>query len=321
MSTRGELLEILHRGALCVVNSQGDVLCAVGDVNRPSYLRSALKFVQVLPLIESGAADHFAIDDEEIAVMCASHNAEPRHVEVVQRILQKIDVTPDALRCGTHPPMSETAYADLLRAGGVPGVLHNNCSGKHAGFLALAKFLKAPLDNYLNPTHPVQAQVRKAVCELFGVTESNLHCGVDGCSAPNYAMSLRRQALGLARFCDHHHANPLRRAAMDCVIRAVTNHAFMVGGSGRFCTELMSAGEGRIIGKLGAAGAYVLGFPAFGIGAAIKIDDGTLGPQYNVAMELIRATGILPVDALSYSMIFGGPGWRIARSCKWVPAR
>ena len=140
-ATRGDLIEARHRGAACVVNHHGDVLCAFGDVRQPSYMRSALKFIQVLPLIESGAAEKFGIDDEEIAVMCASHSSEPQHIAVVERILDKIGLTADFLKCGTHVPISQPAFEELLRQGETLNAIHNNCSGKHAGFLALASHL------------------------------------------------------------------------------------------------------------------------------------------------------------------------------------
>ena len=196
-TTRSDLVEVQHRGCFCVVRADGTVLIERGDCAALTYPRSSLKFVQVLPLLETTAPGDFGITDDEIALMCASHNAEPRHLAAARSILAKSGLDERHLRCGTHTPLYEPSFAQIMREGQAVGPIHNNCSGKHAGFLALAKHLDADVDRYLDLDHPVQVRIRQAVCDVYDVTEAELHFGVDGCTAPNYGMSLRTWPLGL----------------------------------------------------------------------------------------------------------------------------
>lgn len=248
------------------------------------YPRSCLKYAQVLPLLESGAVEFFGFNDLEIAVMCSSHNAEPCHLATVRSILSKAGIDESDLRCGGHTPVSETAAFQYVRDGAcTPFVDHiyNNCSGKHAGFLALSKYLHEPLEGYLEPSHRVQQLVREAVCAVFDLDILNLQAGVDGCNAPNYAMNARQAAIGYARMSDpvilipH---NPTRQAALVKMIAAITKHSYMIYGEKGYCTDLMTQMEGAVIGKRGAGGVYMTGFVGRGVGCAVKIDSGVMGP-------------------------------------------
>jgi L-asparaginase II len=297
-STRSDLVEIQHRGAFCVVGADGRVWIERGDCGALTYPRSSLKFIQVLPLLETAAVSDFGISDDEIALMCASHSSEPRHVAAARSILAKAGLDERHLRCGTHTPLDETAFAQIIRAGETVAPIHNNCSGKHAGFLALAKHLGADVDRYLELDHPVQARIRQAVCDVYDMTEAELYIGVDGCTAPNYGMSVLRMARGFARLCCPDISwSDIRRSAITHMQRAVLAHPFMVAGTDRFCTDMMLAMEGAVLGKLGAAGVYVFGLPGQGIGGAVKIDDGATGPQYTVVTALLSALGVGPAAA------------------------
>lgn len=310
VGTRNGLPELIHRGAVCVVAADADgsysIQHAVGNIQQWMYLRSAAKFVQVLPLVESGALSHFRFSEEELAVMCASHWGEPFHLAAVRSILGKIGCEEGDLGCGGHAPMESCAY-DYVRAGApTPFVqdVYNNCSGKHAGFLALCKFLGHPIKGYLDPDHPVQRLVKEATCDVFCISPDTIHTGVDGCSAPAFAMPVFNASLGFARLCTAHQVladtatpprfehvgTPLsetRRAAIRRIVSAITTHPHLVRGTGEFCTQLMRAGRGRVIGKIGAGGVYVSGIVGHGLGCAVKIDDGSRGPADNVTMGFL----------------------------------
>lgn len=297
--TRGGRVESVHRGSAVVVDRNGDILWQAGDIETPVFTRSAMKFMQVLPLIESGAADHFQLTDEEIAVICASHNGEPEHLRVVSGLLQRTGISPDALGCGAHRPFHGPAADAILSAGLRWTPLHNNCSGKHTGFLLLSKFIGAPLDSYLDPEHPVQRLVRRAASEMYEWPEADLWPGIDGCSAPNFALPLLHHAIGFRNLTRAWPGNSQREAACARVVRAVTTHPFMVAGTGRYCTDLMRESAGRVIGKVGAEGVYGLALVQEQIGIAIKTDDGAMGPQYHVAQALLEELFNLRIPALA----------------------
>ncbi|MEM7037486.1 MAG: asparaginase [Bacteroidota bacterium] len=291
-TTRNGLVETVHRGAWCMVGEGGKVVASVGDIELRTYPRSAMKLVQVLPLILTGAADALDITPEEIALMCGSHNAEDRHRATALSILEKAAATEADLACGTHDPLSRTVHHSLIASATPTTALYNNCSGKHAGFLALARHIGAPLKGYLLPDHPVQIHVREAVVRIFGLPETELHHGIDGCSAPNYGMPLRHMALGYQRLAAPENLPANWSAAIYCVTAAISAHPFMIAGTDRYCTELMSAAPNQVIAKLGADGVYCMALPHRKRGIAVKIDDGATGPQYNVAQTLLEAQGI-----------------------------
>ena len=286
-----------------------EVVYSYGNIHQMMYPRSAVKYTQILPLLESGAADHFGFTDEEIAVMCASHNGQPEHLAVVRSILSKIGAAESDLSCGGHWPETEFAVQyikDGIDLGGFKEHIFNNCSGKHAGFLALAKYIGAPLTGYLERTHPVQELVRLAVSDVFGIPLDRLHAGVDGCSAPAYAMTVVEAAVGFGKITAFDlNPNETRRAAMRRVVRAVTTFPLMVRGTNSFCTDFLTAGGGDLLGKVGAAGVYVSGILSKRIACAVKIDDGSMGPQYNVTMRFIRWAGVDLSEAIKRDSALG----------------
>ncbi len=272
--TRGTMVESHHRGAAAVVDADGRTVQAWGDVERPVYARSAIKPLQALPLVESGAADHFALDDEELALACASHGGEAMHVERVARWLERIGLGAAHLECAPHMPLDEAAAAVLLRAGQRPSALHNNCSGKHAGFLTTAVHLGEPPQGYIRPEHPVQRRLRRLLEELSGIDLAHAPTGIDGCGMPVIGMSLHATSTAMARLAAPVALTPSRAAATRRIVGAMTAAPAMVAGSDRFCTQLMERVGNAFVLKTGAEGVFTAALPGQGVGVALKIDDG-----------------------------------------------
>jgi L-asparaginase II len=211
---RGPLVESWHRGALAVAAPSGALALQLGDVERPVYPRSAVKALQALPLVESGAAAAFGLSDAELALACSSHNAEPMHVEAARRMLAKAGLEETALECGAHWPRREADRTMVARAAGRPSPIHNNCSGKHAGMLAVCRHMKTATAGYVNRDHPVQQRVRAALEEMTGASLGEAPCGIDGCSIPTYAVPLTALARAFARFAAPEREGAARAAAI-----------------------------------------------------------------------------------------------------------
>jgi L-asparaginase II len=265
--TRGGIVESRHRGAYAVADASGHIAAAEGAIAADVFPRSAVKAFQCLPLILSGAADRFGFTDEEIALCCASHNGEPEHLRVARSLLAKAGNAEALYECGAHWPADETARFALVRRGEACAAVHNNCSGKHAGMLALARQLGADPHGYTRLDHPVQQLIASTIGELCGIDLSGQPVGVDGCSVPTWAIPLKNLAVGFARF-----AAPDFAAARR-IIDAVRAHPFMVAGSGDFDTLIMEAAP-RVFVKTGAEGVYCAAVPHAGLGIALKVDDG-----------------------------------------------
>jgi L-asparaginase II len=278
--TRGGRTESVHLVRAAAVLGRKRLL-ARGDVAEPVFMRSSAKPFQALAVVESGAADSFGFSDEEFAVTCGSHGADDVHVAAVESILRKSGVKPDALRCGVHPPLSPKALKALYAAGKEPTALHNNCSGKHAGMLAAAKRLGAPLGTYLSKSHPVQRRNLANVKRWSGLARVGL--GVDGCSAPNFALPLDAMARMASALASEGGGLGRIRAAM-------TAHPVMVG---RPCVNVMSAAPGRIVSKGGAEGVYLAGFPDSGVGVALKALDGASRPLLHVLLAVVGKLRLL----------------------------
>jgi L-asparaginase II len=272
--TRGETVESAHRGAACVVDIDGKVVMTWGDAAAPVCPRSALKPMQALPLIESGAATRFALSDEELALACASHNAEPEHVRRVEAWLARAGLSQNDLECGSHPPLHPPAAEALARAGQRPCPLHNNCSGKHTGFLCLALQMGAPTRGYIAPGHPAQRETLAAIGAMAGIEVATSPMVRDGCSAPNLFMPLTALATAWARLGQPTALAGLRAAAARRIVDAMKNHPFLFSGTDRPCLALTQALKGRGVAKVGAEGIYAACLPERGLGIAVKIDDG-----------------------------------------------
>ena len=286
---RGGRVESRHRGAGIAIDADGAAALAFGEVDAPVFPRSAVKALQALPLIESGAADQFGLSEVQIALACASHSGERAHVDTAAAMLAKAGLDASALACGAHWPLGEEAARALARAGAAPSPLHNNCSGKHAGFLCLACASGWPHDGYEQAAHPVQRAARAAIAEVTGATLGDDVCGTDGCSIPTYAIPLRALALGFARLATGTGLAPRRAAAARRIFAAVAAHPEMVAGDGRFDTDAMRLFGSRVFVKTGAEGVYCAALPELGLGLAVKADDGaTRAAQVMIAALIER---------------------------------
>jgi L-asparaginase II len=299
---RGPRVESRHHGAVAVVDADGATVFALGDTAMPVYPRSAVKPIQALPLVESGAAERYGFGDEELALACASHGGEPAHVDVANRMLTRAGLDVAALECGTHWPSHQASTQALARNGAAPSALHNNCSGKHAGFLCAACALGAAPDAYAAPEHPVQRAVKAILEDLGGAPIPDERRATDGCSVPTFAMPLADLARGFARLGSGQRLGPVRRQAADRLLRACMAEPWFTAGTGRFCTEVMTALAGAAYLKTGAEGVYAAAVPALGLGIAVKAEDGA-----GRAAEVILAatlTRLLPAQ--------GDTLWRFA---------
>lgn len=290
---RGTLVESFHRGALAIVDADGAVVAALGDTTRPVFPRSAVKVLQALPLVASGAAEQLGLGDEELALACASHNGEPRHVQTAAAMLAKAGLDVDALECGTHWPLLDVAGRELAAAGRSPSALNNNCSGKHAGFLCLACALhgrgglRGWSRGYVGAGHPVMREVTAALQAATGVDLADAPRGIDGCSIPTYGIPLQHLALAFARVATGIGLSPEHAAAARRLRAAVAKAPFMVAGTGRFDTRVMERLGERVFCKVGAEGVYCAALPERGLGVAIKIDDGNNARAAEVAMAAV----------------------------------
>lgn len=271
---RGGRVESVHRGAVCVVDARGATVLALGDVTAPVFPRSAVKALQALPLVESGAADRYRLGEEELAIACGSHGGEPGHVTVVERMLARAGLDAAALECGAHRPSHSPSAEALVRAGRAASALHNNCSGKHAGFLCLARHLGAEPRGYVAPNHPVQRAVRTAIEQLTGATLGEDRCGVDGCSVPTWAVPLANLAHAFARFGTGQGLSATQAEAAARLRAACARKPFFVAGTGRFATVAMERLGERAFVKGGAEGVFCCALPDQGLGIAFKCDDG-----------------------------------------------
>ncbi len=288
---RGPVLESMHRGHVVVCDADGKIIRAWGDPDQVILPRSACKMVQALPLVETGAADAVGLTQRHLAVACASHNGASIHTELVTRWLEDIGQTDEDLRCGPQMPSDREAFNGLVRGGQTPCQYHNNCSGKHTGFLTLARHLGAGPD-YVDPDHPVQQLVREAFEDVTG--QPSPAFGIDGCSAPNFATTIRGLARAMAKFAVARPSSGSdRMRAMARLVAAMRSHPDLVAGEGRACTELMRAMEGRAALKTGAEGVYVAILPEKGLGVAIKIEDGATRASECALAEVLVQLGVL----------------------------
>jgi L-asparaginase II len=300
---RGGIVESAHRGAYAVVDADGALHSAQGDVERPIFPRSAVKVLQALPLVESGAADRWRLGDEHLALACASHNGEPAHVAAAAAMLAQCGVDSAALECGVHWPYRENFQREMAARGETPTALHNNCSGKHAGFICLGCLMaedddrRAFVADYVKPGHPVMREVTAALQATTGHDLANASVGTDGCSIPTFAIPLRRLALAFARLGSGTGLRPGHAAAAKRLRAAVAKAPFMVGGSGRFDSRVMERLGERVFCKVGAEGVYCAALPEAGLGVAIKVDDGNNARACEVVIAALIAHLVRLSDA------------------------
>ena len=300
---RGGIVESMHRGAVAVVDADGAVHTALGDIERPVFPRSAIKLLQALPLVESGAAERFGLGDESLALACASHRGEDMHVRAAAATLAAVGLDAGVLECGVHWPYDEASARALAARGATPGALHNNCSGKHAGFVCLGCTMSGDDDprrflrGYVSPDHPVMREVSSALQASTGFDLTRTAAGTDGCSIPTYAIPLRHLAHAFARVgtgvgLRDGHARAARRLRA-----AVAAAPLMVAGSGRFDSLVMAHFGERVFCKVGAEGMYCAALPQRGLGIAIKMDDGNNARACEVALAALLGSLVAADDA------------------------
>lgn len=309
--TRGRIVESTHFGAIAVVDSHGKLLHSYGDPQTVAFLRSSAKPFQAMPFFERGGPQAFGLTQKEQAIICASHEGSDEHLRVVQSLQTKVGIRESDLKCGIHMPGDAHAYKTLIATGEEPTPNRNNCSGKHSGLLAHAKMRGLPLDTYLDPQHPIQQDILACLAEMCNYPKEQVELGVDGCSAPNFAVPFYHAALAFARLCDPQDVPGGRAKACHEITAAMTAYPEMVSGRSEFDCRLMRVGRGRIVCKRGAEGYQALGLmPGMlgpgspGIGITFKVSDGDLLfrtiniEPYNrvrpaVALEILRQIGAL----------------------------
>jgi L-asparaginase II len=286
--TRGELVESVHTGALAVSRPNGELLLSIGNIHRPVYPRSAVKAFQAIPVFETGAADALEFSDADIALACASHSGTEAHVSRASDILSRAKLSERDLGCGAHMPMGEETMRRLLQSGTVPNQLHNNCSGKHAAMVGTCAHCGNPVAGYTDVTHPHQQRIAQVLADVMGDGFDARCYGIDGCSAPNWAVPLKDLANGFAKLATGEGLSKDRAKISQRIMRACWAAPEMVAGPGRLDTTVMTELPGRVFTKTGAEGVYCGAFPELGLGFALKIDDGNPRASMAVAEWLIR---------------------------------
>ena len=297
---RGESVENTHAAHVAVVDANGTLLYSFGDPRRMTLARSAAKPAQALAVVETGALDRFDFDDADLALMCASHNSEARHVERALAMLAKSRATEADLRCGAHAPLLDAVWKDWIRRDFTATSVCSNCSGKHAGMLAAARAMDADIADYHLPDHPVQVRVKRTVAELCDLPDDGVQWAIDGCNLPTPAFALDRLARLYAKIAVAGSQAEVtgRQAALARIYRAMTMYPELVAGEGRFCTALMRAFDGDLVGKVGADASYAIGVrqgpahPTGTIGIAVKVEDGNSTALYAIVTDVLRQLGI-----------------------------
>ena len=277
--TRGRVMESTHFGSIAVVDSTGKLLHSLGNPHTVAFLRSSAKPFQVIPFVERGGVEHFNFTQSELSISCASHESAQMHLDTVKALQSKIGIQEHDLQCGAHMPGDASKLRMVIQQNRLPTPNFNNCSGKHTAMLAYAKMRGLPLENYLDSNHPIQQDILAAFSEMCAIEKEKVELGIDGCSAPNFAVPLLNAALGMARLCDPRTLSEARATACRKITTAMTTHPEMISNHGEFDCELMKVGAGRIVTKRGAEGFQLMGLmPAVygenGVGIAFKVTDG-----------------------------------------------
>ena len=297
---RGETVESIHRGHLIIISGAGEIVARIGNPETVTFWRSSAKPFQALPFILTGAAQHFEFTEKEIALACGSHSGEDFHVETVEKMLEKAGFAEKDLHCGAQLPFDAKTAERITCSGETPTQLHNNCSGKHAAMLALARHIGADIQTYEHLENPVQQNVLETVSAFTDIPENAVKIGIDGCALPNFALPISAMARAFAKLvCPPVSFDEKLREASRQIVSAMMNFPEMIGGTKRLDTMIMHAAPGKIISKIGAEGVYLAGVLPnerwkTGLGIAFKIEDGDdQRARTVVAIELLRRLGIL----------------------------
>lgn len=291
--TRGATVESIHRGIVAVVDTKGNKIASVGDTSYFTYIRSAAKPIQALPILEQGAADRFGFSLEDIALIISSHSGEEEHVRIGRQLMDKIGLESIYLLCGTHPPLHQDTAKELSARGQAPSVFHCTCSGKHAGMLALAKHLELSLDDYYILEHQVQQFMLQTISEFADMDKTDIGIGIDGCGVPVFALPIEKMAYIYARWADPIDFCDKRINACSILSEAVTTYPRLVGGTRRLASDLMKITGKKLLAKDGNEGIFCIGVPSRGWGIAVKIEDGSNRAVAPVVIETLRQLGLL----------------------------
>ncbi|KAF2000381.1 thermolabile L-asparaginase [Amniculicola lignicola CBS 123094] len=301
VSDRGGIIENKHTVHAAIVDSQGNLLYSVGNPSRMTLIRSSAKPFQTVAILETGAADKFHWENEDIALLCASHSSEPKHISRARNILKKAGVAEGVLACGGHPALNATVNREWIKEDYIPTAICNNCSGKHAGMAAGAISLGEKALGYQEFSHPMQRRVRRVVEEMSDLSEDKVLWAVDGCNLPTPALSLKKAAMMYARLAEARDTKDIpskREEHLARIHESMSSHPDLVGGEGRFCTLLMEAFDGAVVGKIGADACYGVSVRAAAsslgqaIGIAVKVEDGNLDMVYSAVVQILHLLDI-----------------------------
>ncbi len=300
--TRGDLVESRHQLSIAVADPAGRIVASSGDPQLVTFWRSSAKFFQAVPLVAEGGADALGVTQEELALVCASHNGEDRHADVARALLARCGAGEDDLVCGPHSSLSDAVAKAMAKRGERPTRLHNNCSGKHAGMIAAARHAGWDSAGYHAPAHPVQRRCHDEVSRWTGLHVDDIPHGTDGCGVPSFALPLAAMATAYARLAaaaagdDVPDVPAASLAGMRRLVAAVRAHPFLLAGTGRLDTELLEATQGRVLAKIGAEGVYSAALFEARLGVAFKVEDGALralGPALLAVLDQL-APGVVP---------------------------
>ena len=319
--TRGSVVEATHFGSIAVVDSTGKLLNSYGDPHTVAFLRSSAKPFQALPFVEYGGVEHYGFTQSELSISCASHETSQMHLDTVTAMQKKIGIHESSLQCGGHLPGDSSKLKQVIKEDIKPTSNFNNCSGKHTAMLAFAKMRGLPLETYLDFDHPIQKEILKTFSEMCGIEMDKVQLGIDGCSAPNFAVPLINAALGMARICDPRDLSEARAVACKKITAAMSAHPEMVSNHGEFDCELMNIGAGRLVTKRGAEGFQIIGlmpgvYGEKGVGIAFKVTDGdkssmndslesTARVRPSVTLEILHQLKVLNESELQSLSKFG----------------
>lgn len=290
---RDSYVESKHTGTIVVVNDRGEMIGHVGNPQREIFARSSMKLFQVIPAIEAGIVEKYNLTSKDISLFCASHSGEEFHTSAVQHNLQKASLHISALKCGTHPPRHVPTYEKMLKEGQTFSPIHNNCSGKHTGMLLTAVAQNEETETYYQMTHPVQQRILHAISHICEYPAEKIKMGVDGCGVPVHRLPMYNIALGYANFASTEKYDEQRKEAIQIMVQSIIEAPEMIGGTNRFCSDLIRVCNGKLIAKAGAEGVYCVGHLEKKLGIVVKIDDGNPRASYPAVMEVLRQLSLV----------------------------
>ncbi|HSQ88344.1 asparaginase [Romboutsia sp.] len=303
---RGKLVECTHNAHVAVVDIDKNLLKYYGNPKEIIYARSGVKPIQAIQVLETGACEKYHIEDREVALICSSHSSEKYHVRAVESILNKAEIDEDKLNCGTHIPFNTDVYKKIIESGEAITQKYHNCAGKHCGMLISAKHMGEDLDTYLEISHPLQQRIIENLSIVCEYDKSDILIGLDGCGAPVHALELQSLAYGFAQMANPKKL-PDKEKYINKITKAMIDFPEMVGGTDRFCTELMKVCKGRIFGKMGSQGVYLVGHKEKGIGIAVKIEDGSTSATSCLVLEVLSQMKLISKEERGKLIKFATP--------------